>query len=379
VALVFDEPPRGPSTHALVIGVGGYDHLRDGYGQGKLARASRYGDLGQLTSPPRSACAFARFLTTSVAEDWVAPLASVDLLISTAPEDADPCGGGGPYQRATREGIQIAFDEWWDRCDTNAGNVAIFYFCGHGMQATNQVLLASDFGATGNPWAQAFDFNKTRQAFMANRASIQVFFIDACREVTTSNVEVSDPNAPPLREPEARQAEYCAHDLTIQATSRTLKAYGKEREVSYFTAAVLQALKGGAAKKKGGAWRVHSDLISSRIGDLVRLAGGADQRPVITYTTPTPLLRLRNVPEVIFEFGCEPAQATAVADLAYSVLPHGARILRPDRRNGPWKLVLPAALYRLEATFADDPFLDAEDSVSVEPPITREMLRVRVQ
>jgi hypothetical protein len=52
VALVFDEPRHGPGTHALVIGVGGYDHLRDGCGHTKLARASRYGNLGQLTSPP---------------------------------------------------------------------------------------------------------------------------------------------------------------------------------------------------------------------------------------------------------------------------------------------------------------------------------------
>ena len=213
MTLVYDEPREGPGTHALVIGVGGYDHLHGGISDRKLRRATRYGNLGQLTSPPKSACAVARFLKTSDPMDWAAPLATVDLLVSTAPSDGDPGGEGGHYQRATRDAIQAAFDDWWDRCDTHTENVAVFYFCGHGMQATNQVLLASDFGRTRNPWAQALDLNKTRQAFNANRARTQVFLIDACREVTTSNVEVPDPNAPPLYEPEMRQPENCEHDL----------------------------------------------------------------------------------------------------------------------------------------------------------------------
>jgi len=211
---------------------------------------------------------------------------------------------------------------------------------------------------------------------MANRARTQLFLVDACREITTSTVEVPDPNAPPLREPELRQREHCEHDLTIQATSRTMKAYAHEGEVSYFTAAVLQAFNGGAARRNGGEWRVHSDLLSSRIGEMVRLAGGSEQRPVITYTTPTPLLRLNNTPNVTFEFGCNPAEATAAADLAYSLLPHGERTARAERVSGAWKVVVPAALYRLEASFADRSFRNAEDSVSVEPPVTSEMLWV---
>jgi hypothetical protein len=373
--LFYDASQEGPATHALVIGVGGYDHLRGGASTRKLQRATRFGNLGQLTSPPRSAVAFARFLT-SRPHDWLAPLSTVDLLISTGPGDKleRTVGRSAP---ATRDSIQTAFDSWWERCDTHPENVAIFYFCGHGLQATNQVLLASDFGATGNPWAQAFDLNKTRQAFTANRARTQVFLIDACREVTTSNVEVPDPSAPPLREPEMRQPENCEHDLTIQATSRTKKAHGYEGDVSYFTKAVLHALAGGAAKARNGEWWVRSDLIAGNIKQLIELAGGTDPRPVAATSSATQLYRLPGAPDVRLEFGCNPAAATRAADLACWQPPAGSRQARPTRNAKPWRLCVPAGIYQLEASFPDRSFQDAIDLFSVEPPVTNESLPVQ--
>ena len=219
MTLVFEQDVAGPATHALIIGVGGYDHLDGGASDHKLEPAGKYGNLGQLTSPPKSACALAAALTAIPREDWLAPLGTVDLLVSTAPGDDDPGGTGGPYERATRTAIQEAFDRWWVRCESNPDNVAVFFFCGHGLQASSHVLLPTDFGATGNPWAQAIDFNRTRDAFLTNKAKTQVFLVDACREVTTSTVEVPSPNAPPLREPEVRQTNRCEHDLTVQSTS----------------------------------------------------------------------------------------------------------------------------------------------------------------
>jgi hypothetical protein len=321
--------------------------------------------------------AFAEFLTSSDASRWTVPPSSIELLISPAPNDPDPGGTGGPYESATRDVIQKAFDDWWDRCDSDAGNLAIFYFCGHGLQATNQVLLASDFGATGNPWQQSFDLNRTRQAFRANKARSQVFLIDACREITTSTVEVANPNAPPLREPEARQPDRCAHDLTVQATSPTKKAYGKEREVSFFTQAVLNAIAGGAARRQNGEWWVRSDLIAGKIGELVKLAGATDQRPITTVSEPLRLYRLKGVPDVSFEFGCRPSEATGEADLAYRLLAGGVRQQRPRRERGAWTLVVPAGIYHLEATFPDGSYGDTADDVPVEPPTTSESLFVQ--
>ena len=190
----------------------------------------------------------------------------------------------------------------------------------------------------------AFDLNKTRQAFRANRAKTQVFLIDACREVTTSTVEVPDPAAPALREPEQRQVEHCEHDLTIQATARTKKAYGPECRLSYFTEALLRAFAGGAAGRQGGTWWVRSDLIASRIGDLIKHAGGTEQRPVPTIQAPVVLYQLDCAPEVSLEFGCDPAEATRLAELACSRLMDGPRQQRPYRGAVPWRLNVRQAL-----------------------------------
>ena len=46
---VIDAGP-GPRTHALVIGIGGYEHLKGGEGT-PLPNLLQYGSLGQLTSP----------------------------------------------------------------------------------------------------------------------------------------------------------------------------------------------------------------------------------------------------------------------------------------------------------------------------------------
>ncbi len=75
--LFFDSGRVGPGTHALVIGVGGYPHLDGGTGT-LIEDPLQYGNLGQLTSPPRSALAFANSLYESVHANWKAPLATIE-------------------------------------------------------------------------------------------------------------------------------------------------------------------------------------------------------------------------------------------------------------------------------------------------------------
>ena len=46
------------------------------------------------------------------------------------------------------------------RCDRDADNVGLFYFCGHGLESAGQMLLAEDFGVSSNrPWEAAIDFS----------------------------------------------------------------------------------------------------------------------------------------------------------------------------------------------------------------------------
>ena len=74
--------------------------------------------------------------------DPVTPLGSVELLLSW------PGMGfaNQPVEGADRDAFGAAFDRWYARCDADPDNVALFYFCGHGCELGDQLLLLEDFG-----------------------------------------------------------------------------------------------------------------------------------------------------------------------------------------------------------------------------------------
>ena len=109
--MYFERPSATPGTHALIIGVGGYPHLPGGTGP-TIADPTMFAGLTQLTSPPASAVALAEWLVAADAERWVAPLASVDLLVS--PHPAYPEVGAGTVE-PTIANIGTAYRAWRQR------------------------------------------------------------------------------------------------------------------------------------------------------------------------------------------------------------------------------------------------------------------------
>lgn len=293
--LFFDSGQGGPGTHALIIGVGGYPHLKGGTGT-RIEYPRLYEKLGQLTSPPRSALAFMNCLYESVHTAWKAPLATIEVLISPAPSDPKPGGPSFAFQDATIDSIRNAFDRWMNRCDSHADNVAIFYFCGRGFESEEQILLASDFGRfPSQPFSGTFTFDTTRKAFLQHLPETQCFFVDACREVPSSVMNLGPPaTAPALMVPYARRVRRCEHDLTLQSYARTKAAFAAPGGVSYFTTALMRALKGDAASTDdSGDLVIRTDGISSRIDELLTAASGhrqaTEKGPAFT---PTVLYRL---------------------------------------------------------------------------------------
>jgi hypothetical protein len=343
-----------------------------------LPNLLQYGNPGQLTSPPRSALAISSALQ-SRALDWQAPLGTVDLLISTAPEDPDPSGDGVTFEPATRDAIQTAFDAWWDRCNAKKENVAFCYIAGHGLEGSYPIVLASDFGkSAGQPWPQAFDVNKTRGALTANKAQTQVFLIDACRQVTTSNVEVPDAAAPPLRPPKLRQPDNCVYELSIMATSRTRRAYGKTKQPSYFAKAFVAGLAGGAAVKEDGRWWITTGKLSERFYRLMEFVGADThaQRPVPSVRQTFRLAQLRSAPPAKLRLACLPDEATPLADLAWQQGTMDPQ-RRPRRSSQAWTIdVKPGSCY-VSATFTGREYRDRiKQEVIVEPPLTPERVEV---
>jgi hypothetical protein len=242
MTLIFpDDRGNAPSTHALIIGVGGYRHIEGG-ADPRQQVVKHVGLLGQLTSPPRSAVAFAQHLIKT-GDRLRAPLGSIELLISPAPSDPNPFPLGMNSEPATIANLRAAYGAWRARCDRNHDNVAMFYFCGHGVEKIEQYLLAEDFGDDpNNPWLGSFAFDSTRLAFHACRAATQCFYIDACRKVTSGMLQVR-PSASPLETVQEDVAE-CLHDLTMKASARNTTALGPKKKPSYFTQALIKAFQG---------------------------------------------------------------------------------------------------------------------------------------
>jgi hypothetical protein len=109
------------------------------------------------------------------------------MLLSGPSTYEHPDGNPQPVAPATMDNVRIAFDRWHDRCDADPENVAVFYFCGHGIEADTLALLMEDFGKRPkNPWTQAMGFSLTRLGMTLCQAKTQFYFIDACRSVPRS-------------------------------------------------------------------------------------------------------------------------------------------------------------------------------------------------
>src|SRR5512132_2850689 len=181
MTLVVDRQVDGPQVHMLAIGVGAYRHLPGG------AARVNHDTLGlkQLSGPPRAAAHFV---------DWVvgrmrhptARLATVELLVSPAQPYTPPEPGSQPVdlELPSMANVAAAFERWYERCDRSADNVAVFWFCGHGVERESQFLLLEDFGRSELSLLEnAVDIGTTYLGMARCKATAQYFFVDACREI----------------------------------------------------------------------------------------------------------------------------------------------------------------------------------------------------
>lgn len=368
MALIFpDSRGNQPSTHVLIIGVGGYRHLQGGVDVRQQVM-QHVGLLHQLTSPPISAVAFAQHLLDSK-DDLRASLGSIDLLISPSPDDPAPIPTHMQADPATMANIRAGYAAWRERCDRNEDNIAIFYFCGHGLEKTEQYLLAEDFGADPlNPWLGAFAFDSTRLAFNGCRADTQCFFIDACRKITSAMLQTR-PNVTEL-EIVREDVPDCAFNLTMKAAARNETALGPRRGVSYFTQALLKALQGAVASQGSTGWSIETGQISAHITDILRLikaSEGFTQRCSCEVIGNTELLRINGTPKVFLNLACTPDGANNVVELAF-----GRPGLPPvdilSHQGAPWSLNVDAGFYVAEARFSQGDFVNAQRDIFALPP-----------
>ncbi len=363
MTLIFqDNPPAvdPPQTHALVIGIGRYSHL---------ANVPHLG-LGQLTSPVASARAFADWLITTPLNNPQAPLGTIEMLLS-APTAGNnlytlPDGRLEQVEAATYDHIYQSFDTWFRRCNNNPNNVAVLYYCGHGLEKEHLALLPEDFGRyQGNPWATAINFHRTLSGMKTTcKAATQCYFIDTCRQVDNQTLETSDFGGSSLRQNDLTGLHNSPTSLVLFATQVGRSAYGNRNEVSRFTTTLIKALSGGGASRKGRNWVINLSNLASGVNDLMKLG---NERELVANQMTNPLVEgpnyhsvihhLAEKPSVTAKISCNPTEATARARLQLL-----SRSQSYDREPAadPWQIEVEAGTYDLKAEFDGGEFRPIE-------------------
>lgn len=358
----------GPKTHALIIGVGYYHHLPGGHG----ATVKESMDLEQLSSPPISARAFAKWVLEDL-HNQRAPLGSVELLLSPSSEFVLPNGIVRNPPRAKMQEIQAAFQRWYQRCDTDANNVALFYFCGHGVMRRNLALLTEDYGASLlTPFHTAIDINITWEGMARCKAETQCYFIDSCRQASWTTHKQLDDEALPLISPSFGGGNN-RDAPRFMATGPAKSAYGMSGGLTVFTGALLSCLKRGARKNKG-RWLVTTQRLSEALCSTMQELSENAERP--QFPSPEGTIKgntiheLPGPPEVPVRLLCHPGVATqhAQLELFLSVPPNKPRYARDLPTPNRWEIRAQAGHYIARATFRNNKYREGECDVWVDPP-----------
>ena len=286
------------------------------------------------------------------------------------------------HPERTRGNIQQAFREWWKHCDTHADIIAIFYFCGHGLEADEQYVLASDFGADEEflPWQNVIAIDTTIKGLWRNKAQTQCVFVDACREVTEAGRSTPKISGSGLKTYVQGNGPRPRHTLEIRAVAAEERAFARPESTSYFTAALVAALEGAAAEEdpQTGEWVVSTTSMTARFFDvLAEVAPHRTETPQPLPGWPTVLYRPPKPPTVNVTVDCDPRDALRIARLSCMAMEGDAKFERAEPEPSPWTQLVPAGYYRVVAKFGPGAeFANRQETLLASPPRRGRMLRV---
>lgn len=360
----------GAATHALVIGVGEYRHFSGGAGP-----INPTWGLRQLPGAAISAKHFVDWLEQHFHHPE-APLATIEYLIS-GPEGAALNSEEPLFAR-----IQEAFDQWHARTSSDPQNIAMLYFCGHGvLMGVETALLASDFGnpASASLVRNAIHVEGTVQGMFSSRANRQCFIIDACRTTEEPLVKAMASPGTALATATTDQVRPASQPILF-ASGLTEAAYQMANEPSPFTSALIESLNGLGVDDVHGSYepgecQVTTAFLLTGIKAAMKL--NRRSRPFLEDQTATAAGRgsfdlhyPRSQVLVPFIVGCDPGTLNATATI--SVL-----------RDGQVLQSRPPALEDLELRVAPDSYVamaslpdrSARQRVLVTPPFREGRLR----
>lgn len=374
MTLIHDKKINGPVTHAIVIGVGVYSHLLGG----NSILFPRHEGMGQLKSPPISACAFANWLLREY-NNPDKPLSSLELLISdaTSTQFALPDGKVTKVEKANKSNIRRSVRNWIDLGDENLDNRLIFFFCGHGIASGPfTVLLLDDFGEyQHSPLQNTIDFHGFYLGMDKCKAREQIYFVDACRTASSTLIESLNYAGDPIIEPSATHSSlgrrYApAYFSTVPGDS----AYGRPMATSVFTEALIRALNGAGSDNIEGDWRVYTDRLNTGIYYSIKrlLSNTPLLEQVISVdglSSPFTIHYLKGKPIVPITVGCEPKEANNTAQLSFSN--QITNVERPTMQSSDWDVEIVEGEYSFYAKFPRGLYFDNDIKKYVRPPFRK--------
>jgi hypothetical protein len=340
---------NAPRLHALVIAVAQYPHLNGGAGSPALEPLG----LSQVTTPRYTGLAIADWLLTRY-QNPRCPLGSVEVLLSPGEPVPSP-NGPVPAASATMANIESAFARWKTRCGADSGNIAWFYFCGHGVSKDAQYLLPEDYGDPAVfQWKNNIDFDGLRVGMRSCAAQTQVFFVDACRETPLALLTQLNVAGNPLTGAGFADAVDCS--AAYYATTPGRQAYGPDHDVTYFGQALLSCLNGVAAIKKGPKWVVDTYSLGNALGQTIVQLARRYRQPLSCNPDPSGMGRINEVagPRVIAAVSCTSEVANNVADITIT---RGATALHsPPGQPKPVVEEVEAGDWTIQVTFPGNQF-----------------------
>lgn len=379
MTVLFDDGIAAPGTHGLLLGVGTYPFLKEGSAP-EAERFKLHMNMGQLSSPPRSVEALARWFLDAEGgfHNPERPLRSLQVLCSAVPPVALPGPGGAAtvIAGARRAAVHQAILDWKARAGRHEENLAIFYFCGHGLSfgEIQNALLLEDFGANhADPMADAIAFDELRLGLMRHSAArYQVHFIDACRTLPTR--EFTDQYGD-TSTGEAVVAGGLGRQMRDKiapvffATGLAAAAYGLPDQASLFTQGLLRCLRGVGSRDADDHWDVTVPAVAEGINKCVESLAFQTQPQ---YCQPRDtgqsfiLHRLRSDPEVIVKVFTRDEALLPQTILAH-ISEANVRTERPPL-GVPWWVPLPLGRYTFEAVSAANAAVIGQRTKHVSPP-----------
>lgn len=314
MALIFDKrQPGEPGVHVVLIGVGQFAHAR--VADLLEADAPRDG-FPNLETPLHSVEAFAKWLMDelNVADT---PLHTIRALGSSASRSS-------PLGLLTPTFTNIANDvgDWADDVDTDEDNLAIFYFCGHGLRiGDTQFLLAEDFGANPRaPFENAIEPEELANAMRKVQGHRQLFLIDACSTEVRFSEKYKNVRTRTIVQETKNENLAKSEQCLLRASKLGTRAFGSKSGPSLFMGAFLRAMNGaGAVSAPGQKWVIKADMLRMALSWLIQLRPEGYGQEVSygggTLSSNLPFHVLPGKPLVPVRVSCDPSDIEAISAL----------------------------------------------------------------